>query len=785
MNTFRDEEICAAAAVVIVFAPDTDAAQHTAVVTALSDGGLIVRALTLPQEDTTGARVALIVTATYVRILDLHRNELLREYRNAELVELAIKKHALTDADAVRLVHAHITTAKYSGGCGVRVRAHGSDGVVDAVVKAAATAGADASTWAWVGGAGVTDILTLHDVRAESLCLHRWLEMDGLMDTRELSHARALFGEEIALSLAFAQFYLLFHAPVAVLGVVAFAAWGDYSIAYAGFLGLWSIMFLEAWKRQEKSFAKDWGTLHADSAADRPRPAFAPDRIDIDPVTHRPVLFYPRWKRWIIHAFFTFPVLTAFALTAASFSFAYLTLDIYTFEIYDGWDRLFVIMLPSAIYVLVLPLFQTFHTKLSKYITKLENSEGEYAHESSYSSKAYVMSCLLSQLSVLVLGLVYIPAADILIPKVKPILEGLGVYRASELHHSSSILSPHTFQNRIISFAVSQQLVNQFLQIVVPSLLASWTTVNMLDKAASSLSAADTTVALNATSGKHQSAVIESDSEIIQQISEALKLPEYSSYDYYAAIANQFSLVVMFSGAWPLVPLLCVFNNFLDLRTNAFKLIKSSRRPIPRRTSSIKPWLKIFNLLAVVGTLATATTTLIYRNWDVSVPASAQTLAYAPAYLLALILVEHLFFFTQWLVAKVIQTAWGDLYLAAEKALSWERRCGADAHAAVTDFYFKTESARKQHVEIVTEVVAEAMGHSGRAERLAADEMRAAQQMAAAKARVDGWVRKFRGVDPQEELVRDVAALVLFFLWPYYPPFVRVPIFVFLALRVF
>lgn len=64
--------------------------------------------------------------------------------------------------------------------------------------------------------------------------------------------------------------------------------------------------------------------------------------------------------------------------------------------------------------------------------------------------------------------------------------------------------------------------------------------------------------------------------------------------------------MVLWTVVWPISPLFSFVNNFFELRTDAIKLTKHSRRPIPARCDSIGPWLEVLSTLTWLGVIINA-----------------------------------------------------------------------------------------------------------------------------------------------------------------------------------
>ena len=67
--------------------------------------------------------------------------------------------------------------------------------------------------------------------------------------------------------------------------------------------------------------------------------------------------------------------------------------------------------------------------------------------------------------------------------------------------------------------------------------------------------------------------------------------------DDYLELAVQFGYVAGFGAAFPLAPLLCFFLNTVQLKQDGYKLLWFHRRPLPLEVRSIGVWEKIFGLI--------------------------------------------------------------------------------------------------------------------------------------------------------------------------------------------
>ena len=120
----------------------------------------------------------------------------------------------------------------------------------------------------------------------------------------------------------------------AVFGFSAWVLLGHYSAVYAIINGLWGVVFVEWWKRQEKDLALRWGVRNV-SQFNFKRKDFKHEKESTDPVTGQTVTFFPAKKRLFRQSlqipFALIASLALGALIATCFG-----IEIFITEVYDG-----------------------------------------------------------------------------------------------------------------------------------------------------------------------------------------------------------------------------------------------------------------------------------------------------------------------------------------------------------------------------------------------------------------------------------------------------------------
>ena len=74
----------------------------------------------------------------------------------------------------------------------------------------------------------------------------------------------------------------------------------------------------------------------------------------------------------------------------------------------------------------------------------------------------------------------------------------------------------------------------------------------------------------------------------------------------YATMATQFGYITLFGVAFPLAPAICMINNLIEIRSDAYKLVKVHRRPPIETREDIGSWQLAFETIAVVAVVTSA-----------------------------------------------------------------------------------------------------------------------------------------------------------------------------------
>ncbi|KAL1788842.1 anoctamin-9 isoform X1 [Sigmodon hispidus] len=78
----------------------------------------------------------------------------------------------------------------------------------------------------------------------------------------------------------------------------------------------------------------------------------------------------------------------------------------------------------------------------------------------------------------------------------------------------------------------------------------------------------------------------------------------FSLFDEFMEMMIQYGFTTIFVAAFPLAPLLALFNNLIEIRLDAIKMIRLQRRLVPRKAKDIGTWLHVLETIGVLAVIA-------------------------------------------------------------------------------------------------------------------------------------------------------------------------------------
>lgn len=289
-------------------------------------------------------------------------------------------------------------------------------------------------------------------------------------------------------------------------------------------------------------------------------------------------------------------------------------------------------------------------TKLNDY----ENYETQDAYDIALTQKVFVINFITSYLPIFLTAFVYVPFASLIVPyldifhlTVRPFVSK----EAATTSRTEFNIDPARLRKQVIYFTVTAQIVGFAMETIVPFLKQ-----NLMRKYKE----------YQKRTGKIENGGSDSESEkekepsvsfddpaeevkFLTRVRNEAELPEYTVTDDLREMCIQFGYLALFSPVWPLVPVSFLVNNWIELRSDFFKICVECRRPLPLRADTIGPWLESLGFLSWVGSIVSAALIYMFSNGQAG-PNGEPTAIRGWALLLAIFFSEHLYLIVRYAV---------------------------------------------------------------------------------------------------------------------------------------
>ncbi|KAF8453652.1 plasma membrane stress response protein-like protein [Terfezia claveryi] len=514
----------------------------------------------------------------------------------------------VTDAERLRLVYLMITLPPGEGGAGITPK----QGEWDLVES----------------------IFALHDREFEKEWLKRW-STSWTISKDDLTTLRDKFGEKVGFYFAFMQSYFAFLIYAGIFGAGSYFLLPAYSPLFALANGLWSIIFVEWWRRQEIDLAVRWGVRGCARIQNR-RAAFKADKEVEDPVSGQRVPVFSAWKRLGRQSLqLPFALLTC-GLLASLFAGVF-AIEIFLSEVYNGPGKSLFVFLPTVLLSVFVPTISAILTTIARRLNDFENYENADSYEYAMTQKIFVLNLLTSYVPLFLTAFVYVPFAAYIVPHLDVFHIITMPVMTDEKHEAPPApgpfqINPDRLRKQVIYFTVTAQVVNLALELIVP------TVKRKIFKKAKQIQSSRKDMD-NKGAGRDR----EEEREFLESVRDQAELDVYDVNADLREMTTQFGYLALFSPIWPLTAVSFIVNNWIELRSDAAKICIEMQRPIPLRADSIGPWLDNLSFLSWLGSITSAA--LIYLfNDESSSPSGTPKSLTLWGVLAAILLSEHLYF---------------------------------------------------------------------------------------------------------------------------------------------
>ncbi|KAG5797720.1 hypothetical protein H9Q69_003241 [Fusarium xylarioides] len=564
-------------------------------------------------------------------------------------VKQALQDEPVVEAERLRLIYLMITKPRNEGGAGITP---------------------SNAKWKYV-----ESIFPLHSHKFNKDWIKKW-SSKYILEQSDIDDIRDKFGESVAFYFAFLRSYFRFLVIPSGFGFVAWLLLGQFSFLYALLCGLWSVIFLEYWKKQEVDLAVKWG-VRGVSSIQQARPEFEWDREAEDPVTGEVVKVYEPMKR-IKTQLLQIPFALACVIALGALIVTCNSLEVFINEVYNGPGKQYLGFLPTILLVLGTPTISSLLMSAAEKLNSMENYATVDAHDAALIQKQFVLNFMTSYMALFFTAFVYIPFGHVLVPFLEFWRTTAQVVTVSEkpLPTREFQINPARISNQMFYFTVTAQIVNFATEVVVPYLKRE-----ALEKAKALKSQPK-------VQDDH-----EEEAEFLERVRKESALETYDVSGDYREMVMQFGYVSMFSVAWPLAACCFLVNNWVELRSDALKIATSSRRPIPWRTDSIGPWLTALSFISWLGSITSSAIVYLCSgargNGNHGEPSPLK----AWGLLLGILLAEHFYLVVQLAVRFVlskldspgVQKERKERFLTKRKLLEENIGQGASEESSVPD----------------------------------------------------------------------------------------------------
>uniref|UniRef100_A0A8C4ZM08 Anoctamin n=1 Tax=Gadus morhua TaxID=8049 RepID=A0A8C4ZM08_GADMO len=424
-----------------------------------------------------------------------------------------------------------------------------------------------------------------------------WARWGSWYRYQPLDHIRDYFGEKVALYFAWLGFYTGWLVPAAVMGTVVFlfGFWlvttdlpagllfdNGGTVFFSVFMALWSVTFLEFWKRSCSCLTHRWNCSQYQEMEERPRPEFtamAP-MTTRNPVTGAEEPYFPETQRLrrILTGGTVIVVMVFMVLMFLIAIILYRT--IVSIVIYRA-QKSFVVLSASRIAsltgsllnLLVIMTLSRIYISLAYILTRWEMHRTQSKYEDMFILKVFIFQFVNFYSSPVYIT--FFKGRFIGYPGNYNELFGI---RNEDCGPGGCLIE---LAQELLVIMVGKQLINNIQEFLSPKLKGWWQARKGEEGGGQ----------------KEPPLPWETDYQLL--VCEGL-------FSEYLEMVLQFGFITIFVAACPLAPLFALFNNWLEVRLDAHKFVCEYRRPVAERVPDIGIWFTILELISHLAVLSNA-----------------------------------------------------------------------------------------------------------------------------------------------------------------------------------
>ncbi|CAM9168269.1 unnamed protein product [Sphacelaria rigidula] len=374
------------------------------------------------------------------------------------------------------------------------------------------------------------------------------------------------FGEKIGLYFLWLGHYTTWLIPASIVGILA---WLDVALndsdhnrmgsaLFSIFIGLWTTLFTEFWKRKQARCAMRWGMTGFEQQ-EQTRPQYQGIRSS-STVDGKPVDYFPPYesrKRLVISQTVIMGlILVVIGVVGSIFWLKYWLMKEDQAKKLELWGISFSQIIPALANAVQIQVMNVVYGTVAIKLTDLENHRTDTAYEDNLIGKTFMFQFVNSYAS-----LVYIAF----------IKEPLG--------HGCPVSCMDELSTNLGTVFLTRLVVGNIAEVAIPILKTR-------KRQGEKKTGADPE---REFSGPEQ--------EFMKETYDVM----LGTFKDYAELTIQFGYATLFVAAYPLSCLLALVNNYIEIRIDAWKLCQVSRRPEPRGAEDIGTWYHILDIMSHVA----------------------------------------------------------------------------------------------------------------------------------------------------------------------------------------
>uniref|UniRef100_H3BAT9 Anoctamin n=1 Tax=Latimeria chalumnae TaxID=7897 RepID=H3BAT9_LATCH len=371
----------------------------------------------------------------------------------------------------------------------------------------------------------------------------------------------------------------------------------EATVGFAMFMAVWATVFLEIWKRQRARTVQLWHMYYWDEEE---------EELTLELITSpdsEPKLY----KHSYFHSTLIIILISAMIALLIGIAVAIVVVRVVLMVIYSDSDWPFLsdhpdkmaVMTGAVIHYLFITIMKKVNKKVALFLSYLEKPRSETERERNFTVMMFTFQ-FINMFSSLFYIAFFLGRVN---GHPDNYVRIAGKWRLEECHPSGCITDLF-LQMAVIM--VLKQTINNFFEYLGPYVIILLPPCKTKERSCccSYYSLENT----RSKTGCIPSSVGCLTSRLWMRCGDrdVVSLGFFLVFGDFKKVLIQYSFTTIFVAAFPLAPLLALINNAIEIRLDAFKMVRLQRRMVPKKANDIGIWLQILDGIGVLAVIANA-----------------------------------------------------------------------------------------------------------------------------------------------------------------------------------